>query len=132
VHGRGERQIEAVGGERGVRQAHGHHRQPARRAGGLQPLGQAQRLLGVAAGQVDDGGFDLQVGEAGHGRIGPARGDRAPAQPVQAIGQRTRQDVVARDDQDPRLDACRHVSRFPDATARASLGMESRRGGIGQ
>ena len=90
-----------------IGRADGHHGQAARRAGGLQPPRQGAGLR-PAAVQIDDRRLDLEVGQGRDARIGPPGGDRAPAEAVEPLGQRTGQSIVSRDDQDTRLDACGH------------------------
>ena len=65
---------------------------------------QAERFFAHPT-QVDDRAFDLQVGDGGDRRESPARGDGAPAETIQPLGEWTRQGVVPRDDQNARLDA---------------------------
>ena len=103
--------VEAIGLEDRVGVADGDDGKPAGRAGGLQPPRQAQGLFADAA-QVDDRGFNLQVGDRRHRREPASRRDRAPAKTVQSLGERARQGVVPRDDQNARLDAYRHLSSF--------------------
>ncbi len=76
---RGEGEVEnllpqAVGG--GVPDR--HHRQTAGRGGGLQALGDGDRLVAGAL-QIDDRRFHRQVAHGGQGGIGPTRRDGSPA-----------------------------------------------------
>ena len=102
---RGENEVEILGAVVGL--ADGHHRQAARRTGRFQTPSEGQGLR-PAAPQIHDGGFDLQIRQGGDACIGPAGRDGAPAETVETLGQGTRQLVVSRDNQNPRLDACGH------------------------
>jgi hypothetical protein len=99
-----QRHVEPVGLQDRIRIADSDDRQPPRRTGCLQAPRQAESLFAHAA-QVDDRALDLQVGYRGNRGEAPSGGDRAPAKTVQPLGERPRQAVVPRDDQDSRLDA---------------------------
>jgi hypothetical protein len=104
----GERQVVAVVLQHRIGIADGDDRDAAGRARRLQPPGEAQAFL-AAAGEVDDGRFDLQVGDGGDRGVLAARRDRAPAKTVQPLGKRAREGIIPRDNQNPRLDACNHI-----------------------
>ncbi len=100
----GQRHVEAVGFQDRIRIADGDDRQAARRTGRLETPREAQGFFAHAA-QVDNRPFDLQVRDGRDGGEAPTGCDRAPAKPVQSLGEGTRQGVVARNNQNARLDA---------------------------
>ncbi len=93
---RGQGQVETVRDQLRIGIGDRHHRQAARRTGGLQPAGEGQGLV-AGADQIDDGGFDLQIAQRGDGGERPTRGDRAPAKAVEAVGKRPRPLVLTSD-----------------------------------
>ncbi len=128
VQGRAERQVEGAAAPLRVRPAERHHRQAARAALRPQPPGQRERGL-VPFVPLHQHRLDRQVRQGGQGGVAVAGGDRAPAQPVESLGQGRRQPVVGRDDQDPGVHATSPVIASPPTSRRTIAGRVARREG---
>ena len=117
MDGCGEHEVETVDLEFRPWVTNSDHRQSAWRAGGTEPASKHQGLMPTTL-QINDHGFDREIAERGNGGIGPTRGHRAPSQAVQTLRQGASHGIVARNDQNSRLDACGHSRCLPSTAWR--------------